>query len=1067
MKDGACDPIHRSAAARFPVLLLLLCMHRLDAQTAWTVQQSSTQQDLWGVCEGDNRQLVVVGNGGTIITSVDAVTWTQQQSGTANWLLAVAVSQQQFVAVGDQGTILYSADASTWTLLTVGNARFNGVAYGGGIWLAVGEGGAVARSTNGTQWIAGNAGVVGWLRGIVYRSDLGLFVVTGQGGTLLSTQDGITFKAIVSGTSSDIECIGEGGAPAEDVIAGSNGYVADSADNVKWTEVVPAGSTHFRGCIVVGSTAVCVGSGGVILNAELGHASAQTVPSGTGSDLYAAYSAIGYYSNAYAVAVGQRGVILTSPLEVPSATAINPSALAPALGSAVTFSVNAGGQAPLSYQWAFNDAPIAGATSTTLSLPGVQPSQNGNYSVTVSNLLGSQTLGTELSANYQPAIPGLIDESFNPALPLPYFLQSPDIAIESLRMPAAAAVQPDGKVIINCPSITRLNTDGTPDATFNAAALQANIPGLVTGILIQPDGRILASSYSPGGFTTALTPAASYSWSVRLNSDGTTDASYTPDVVTSGGVLTQDAIPQFVLSDGRYLASANGKIVRLSQNGAIDPTFVPTSPEGACYALDPSRRVVVGGGASDLGIASIFRLNPDGTSDANFAATTVAGKIDCVYAQASGKVVYLFETSDSLPGGFTVRRLNADGSPDSTYPGFSTPSIPATIAATTMTPDGSLWIDATGQNELPEESSDPIITVNGNYHNGIIRIDPNGNLDPAYALNVEGMNFDIFIYTYSLISGPAQITGILQAPGGQWYVWGNFAAFNGEPRVGLVRINPQVGSQYSKLGNISARVFAGSASQTLIVGFVTRGPGDMTMLLRGVGPGLAGFGVTGFLLDPEIVLYDPTGALQLTDNDWGNGADATAVATTAAQVGAFPLASGSLDAAALALLSPGTHTFEVYGNGGGAGIALAEAYDTDTSAPSFSSPRAVNFSCRSATSPGTSVLTAGFVIEGGNSKRVLIRAVGPSLASFGVSGVLADPVLTLYNGSLPIGVSDPGWSTDQNLREVIADVGAFSLALGSQDSVMSPMLAPGAYTAEVTSLSGGSGVVLLEVYEVP
>jgi hypothetical protein len=248
---------------------------------------------------------------------------------------------------------------------------------------------------------------------------------------------------------------------------------------------------------------------------------------------------------------------------------------------------------------------------------------------------------------------------------------------------------------------------------------------------------------------------------------------------------------------------------------------------------------------------------------------------------------------------------------------------------------------------------------------------------------------------------------------------------------------------------------------------VTRGPGDMGMLLRGVGPGLAPFGVPGYLANPEISLFDQSGVLQLFDDNWGDGGNGPSIAAAAAEVGAFPLSSGSLDAAALSTLVPGSHTFQVNGPGTTSGVALAEAYDTDTSPPSFSGPRAINFSCRSQTAPGDGKLIAGFVVEGGNSKRVLIRGVGPSLAGFGVTGALPDPVLALYSGGSVIATAGTGWAADPTLGATFSFVGAFGLPAGSQDAAMTLTLSPGAYTVQVLSRTGASGVALVEIYEVP
>ena len=116
---------------------------------------------------------------------------------------------------------------------------------------------------------------------------------------------------------------------------------------------------------------------------------------------------------------------------------------------------------------------------------------------------------------------------------------------------------------------------------------------------------------------------------------------------------------------------------------------------------------------------------------------------------------------------------------------------------------------------------------------------------------------------------------------------------------------------------------------------------------------------------------------------------------------------------------------------------------------------------------GAQTLIAGFVVEGSNTKRVLIRAIGPSPASFGVAGTLMDPVLTVYSNGSPIAVSGPGWAGDPSLPATFAFTGAFGLASGSQDCAMALTLSPGPYTAQVTSQSGATGVALIEVYEIP
>ena len=101
-----------------------------------------------------------------------------------------------------------------------------------------------------------------------------------------------------------------------------------------------------------------------------------------------------------------------------------------------------------------------------------------------------------------------------------------------------------------------------------------------------------------------------------------------------------------------------------------------------------------------------------------------------------------------------------------------------------------------------------------------------------------------------------------------------------------------------------------------------------TLLIRGIGPGLTAYGVTGALADPVLTVYNQVGGAAIVSNDnWSSNAAAAAVtAATSAQVGAFALTTGSLDSALVVTLPPGAYTAEVVGNGGTTGVALVEVY---------------------------------------------------------------------------------------------------------------------------------------------
>jgi len=131
----------------------------------------------------------------------------------------------------------------------------------------------------------------------------------------------------------------------------------------------------------------------------------------------------------------------------------------------------------------------------------------------------------------------------------------------------------------------------------------------------------------------------------------------------------------------------------------------------------------------------------------------------------------------------------------------------------------------------------------------------------------------------------------------------------------------------SSLVNISTRGFVGTGPQKLIAGFVIDGTDPKTVLIRGVGPTLGDFGLTGVLEDPRIDLYrkEPGGDVLYTSNgDWDPSGGLEAAFTT---VGAFPLSSGSKDSCLLLILPAGGYTAQVSGEGNTTGVALVEVYE--------------------------------------------------------------------------------------------------------------------------------------------
>jgi hypothetical protein len=133
--------------------------------------------------------------------------------------------------------------------------------------------------------------------------------------------------------------------------------------------------------------------------------------------------------------------------------------------------------------------------------------------------------------------------------------------------------------------------------------------------------------------------------------------------------------------------------------------------------------------------------------------------------------------------------------------------------------------------------------------------------------------------------------------------------------------------------------------------------------------------------------------------------------------------------------------------------------------------RLINISCRAFSGTGADQLIAGYVIGGlgtSGQESVLVRASGPALAGFGVSGVLPDPKLTLDQSISGVNVlvdSNAGWGGSAEIAEKAMQVGAFAWSQSSLDSALAESLSVGAYTAQVTGSSGDTGVALAEVYD--
>lgn len=275
-----------------------------------------------------------------------------------------------------------------------------------------------------------------------------------------------------------------------------------------------------------------------------------------------------------------------------------------------------------------------------------------------------------------------------------------------------------------------------------------------------------------------------------------------------------------------------------------------------------------------------------------------------------------------------------------------------------------------------------------------------------------------------------------------------------------------------RLVNLSVRATARGPSSPLIVGAVVAG-GSKQMLVRGIGPALAAFGVTGTLLDPRLEIHaDVNGrdTIVASNNDWGAGGGAAALRATFSSVGAFDIADAASRDAALVTTLDRARTVHVSDSTERSGVALVELYDADTGGTS----RLVNLSARNFAGTGDGTLIAGFSISGNVPKRLLIRGVGPRLAAgFGVTGALADPKVELFlseGGRSVLFAANDNWAESGAVpaRAAFAAAGAFDLTdPASKDAALVVTVPAGTYTAQVSGVANATGEALIEIYELP
>jgi len=1088
----------------------------------WSPRTSGTTARLNGIAYGGARWIAVA-ESGELITSTDSATWTKLSPSTDR-LRGLLYAYGQFVITGDNGLMRTTIDTTDYAANVLPGGFFvESVAYGRRAFVAVGEDGYAITSADAVTWSSLASGTGAYLRGITFFN--GQFIAVGTGGAILTTPaPGTAWTARPSGTTgvltavaaSDAAVVAVGldgiivrsapTAAAPRIVAGPADSIAVTGDNVLFG-VTATGSLplsyqwRFNGTPLAGQTAERLVVGNVqsaqagsytvsIANALGTVTSAPTsltlvASTASGPIVDATFAPTVTISGSIAAAVEQPdGKLLIGGSQFFVTAGVSPFALA---------RLNLDGS--LDQTFNLGTGLNSGGTISELVLqPDGKIIVSGNF--TTFNAVARRNL-LRLNAD------GTLDPTFAAA-----------DAITGAAL-TQIAVQPDGRILLlSGSSIQRLNRDGSLDVSF----VDSTVGAPTTRLALLPSGRFLIA----GNLNTP------FAGSIRIRlveSNGKVDPVY-PQIAPNGyfsdlrtlpdgGVLCTDRYSPFraysncestfrLNSDGIRDPSWRGINIATSASSSIVSSYAAT-PQGKVFQAYSLLPIVVGSTSPVAVTRSLRRYNSDASPDLSFDARGGPnGTITGIVPLRDGRTVVFgdFTAFDSVARPKLVRLVAANA-----FAVQPPVIVSVTPEAAAVRPDEpvKLAVLAAGSGPLTYVTS--IGTSFANDGGLTVAIPTQFSGSYTFTVTVSNRAGTVMSAPVRIVVAPsvpvlttqplatAVATGraasfTIDDPAGSapfTYQW-----FRGSTLVGTgatlslkqvtsadagdysVVVTNSLGSTRSRavplsvdatarLANLSTRASAGPDERTLIAGFVVSGAVPKTVLVRGVGAGLAAFGLTGLLPDPKLTLYDGAGRI-LTSND-NFDASATPSGLTAG-IGAFAL-TNRLDAALSATLASGSYTVQVADTAGRSGVALVEIYAADNN-----TTRLVNLSSRAFVSTGAGLAIGGISVQGETPRQFLIRGIGPTLTAFGVTGALADPVLTLTTALGTTVATNDDWSinataTTAEITSASLKVGSFALSADSKDSVLLISLAPGNYTALISGANNNTGIALVEVYEVP
>jgi hypothetical protein len=514
------------------------------------------------------------------------------------------------------------------------------------------------------------------------------------------------------------------------------------------------------------------------------------------------------------------------------------------------------------------------------------------------------------------------------------------------------------------------------------------------------------------------------------------DADWSPDgskIVFSSTI--DGPLPPHGSAGDLYLMNADGSnVIRLTNATAADisPAW---SPDGTKIAFT---RV----NGNDY---EVWVMDADGSNQINLTNHPARdGIIGFCWSPDGGKIAF----STDRDGDTEIYLMGADGSGQTNLT-----NRPGRDGEPDWSPDGTKIVFRSFVEE-PQQDSD-IYVMDANGANQVRLTHPSPDADDWPAWSPDGTKI---AFTRSL-PGNREIF-VMDANGSNQVNLTNNPAPDRKPDweripVGATPTPPPTPGPAARALNLSTRMRVQTGDNVGIGGFIITGSGSKNVLLRAIGPSLTQSGVPNALADPLLALHGPGGFATITNNNWRDDPIQEALIKG---TGIPP--THDLESAIYATLPPGAYTAIVSGLNNTSGVALVEVYDLDPAGPS----KLGNISTRAFVGQGDDVLIAGFIL-GGNSgyATIVARGIGPSLTGFGVPNPLPNPTLEVRDANGMPAFTNDDWQDNPNQA---AQLTAAGLALTNDlEAGLVWALPPGAYTVVLLEANNGTGVGLVEVYE--